>query len=250
MKTKDVLLKIVCPCVVAIIFTIIGLVIFLPKQKEETLSISSNDMTIHVNEESNLKFNVSNPYAVVTFDIENDNIISSNGFKLKGLKEGTTTIDLFAKYNENIATCECKITVIDKESNLPDIDDGNNDQSSIDTPESPDETEEPETPTTPEEPTPPTDEEKDLINFEIFNQAGCEIEETTITLSKGKDCYFRLSSDEFENWSDCTFETNQNITLSKLITGFNSWKLVANENGTIEIIYQSKIIGIITIIVR
>lgn len=249
MKTKDVLLKIICPCIVAIIFAIIGLVIFLPKQKEETLFIDSNDMTIHVNEESNLKFYVSNPYAVVTFDIENDNIVSSNGFKLKGLKEGTTTIDLFAKYNEDIATCECKITVIDNESNLPDIDDGNDDQSSTETPQPPDETEEPETPTSPEEPTQPP-EENNLINFEIFNQSGCEIEETTITVSKGKNCYFRLSSDEFENWGDCTFKTNQDITISELTAGFNSWKIVANENGTIEIIYQNKTIGIITIIIK
>ena len=249
-KTKDIMIKIVCPCIFLITFIIIGLVIFLPKQKAESLSINSNDVIIHVNEEINLEFNVSNPYAIVTFDIENENIVSSNGFRLKGLKEGTTTIEFFAKYNQTIATCECKITVINEESSPPDVDDGNNDHPATDTPQPPDETEEPEAPTTPEKPIPPTDEENDIINFEIFNQSGCEIEKTTITLSKGENCYFRLSSDEFENWNDCTFKTNQDITISKLVDGFNSWKILANENGLVEIIYQGKIIGIITVIIK
>ncbi len=257
MKSKDILFKIVCPCLVVLLISIALLVIFLPKSNNKPLTISSNNVTLNVNEEYTLTFEVSNPYAVVTFDIENENIVSSNGFKIKAIQEGETTIELFAKYNSQTATCQCEITVVEKdnETSQPDNDENLPDDMN---PTNPSETED-------EDKNSSSDYEEDdnntnipedgdstnnnYIKFEIVNQSGCQIDGTTIRLTKNKNGYFQLSSDEFENWQDCTFETTADIQISKITTGFNSWKITAQENGNLKIIYQGKEIGEINIIV-
>lgn len=226
------------------------LVIFLPKNNHTPLTISANDITLNVDEEKDLSYTVSNPYAVVTFEIENKNIATSNSFKIKGLQEGETEITLHAKYNTLSALCKCKIYVVDVTSSptLPD-DNENNSDSSIPSDEENNSTSKPNEDT--DNPsTTPDDEttENKYINFEIINQNGCQIDDKTITITKGKNCYFQLNSNEFSNWEDCTFETTNNIQISKITVGFNSWKIIAQESGIVNILYQGEIIGIIQII--
>lgn len=251
MKNKNLILKIICPFIVVLLASIILLVIFLPKQNNEPLTIVSDDITLDINEESKIIFEVSNPYAVVTFDIEDEKIVSLNGFTIKGLKEGETTINLLAQYNSQTATCQCKVIVVDEDTSTTQPDDS--DDSSSSTPsDNDDESENPDTGEDNEDSNSTEDDEtinNNYIKFEIINQNGCQIDGTNITLSKDKTCYFQLLSDEFENWQDCSFSTTNNIQISKLITGFNSWKIIAQENGTIKINYQGQTIGIINIFV-
>lgn len=206
--------------------------ITLPKNEkihQPELTISAQDTTIKINEECNLEYSVSLPYAVVSFSIENKNIVSSNGFVLKGLSVGQTNISLIAKYQDKTAKCFCVITVIsnsstsnDEENNPPSSDTKNDNPSTQPTLEQPD-----------------IPEQK--ISFSLINQKGCLIKQNSIYIDANTICYFRISFEE--NILDYSLKPTDGISLTKLEIGLNTWKIISTSPGTIEIIENNSTIG-------
>lgn len=216
---------------VATILCIVFLII-LPKDKkteQPELTISAQDATIKINEEYKLEYRVSLSYATVNFSIADKNIVSSNGFVLKGLSTGKTNISFFAKYRNKVAECYCTITVIsnstipeDKEDDTSPSDDNNKNPTIQPTPEQPN-----------------TPEQK--ISFSLINQKGCLINQNSIYIDPNTICYFRISFEE--NISDYSLKSTDGISLTKLEIGLNTWKIISTNSGTIEIIQNNSTIG-------
>ena len=179
---------------------------------------------MEVGETTLLTYDVSIKNSLVYFEIENPDILSAVNFSLQAIKEGKTTIKLFASYQKQIASHTISVTITAK-TPLPDDkdDDKNNDN--------------------PDTPTPADENNGNYIEFEIVNQKGCAIDKNKITIAKDTNCYFRLTSSILSDWSECIFEIPTTITLSKLEIGMNTWKISASENGEIKIILQEKCIA-------
>ena len=188
------------------------------------LTITANDIAMEIGETTLLTYNVSIKNSLVYFEIENPAILSAVNFSLQAIKEGKTTIKLFASYQKQIASHTISVTITAK-TPLPDDkdDDKNNDN--------------------PDTPTPVDENNGNYIEFEIVNQKGCTIDKNKITIAKDTNCYFRLTSSILSDWSECIFETPATITLSKLEIGMNTWKISASESGEIKIILQEKCIA-------
>lgn len=109
---KDKFLKIGLPIVIVIIVTISLLLYFLlPKAQSQQLTITTKDITMSVGEEVPINYTVSNPYATVTFKIENNEIVSISHNRIKAVKIGSTKITLTAKFSNTYATsllCSCQ----------------------------------------------------------------------------------------------------------------------------------------------
>lgn len=179
---------------------------------------------MQIGETTLLTYDVSIKNSLVCFEIENPAILSAVNFSLQAIKEGKTTIKLFASYQKQIASHTISVTITAK-TPLPDDkdDDKNNDN--------------------PDTPTPADENNGNYIEFEIVNQKGCAIDKNKITIAKDTNCYFRLTSSSLSDWSECIFEIPTTITLSKLEIGMNTWKISASENGEIKIILQEKCIA-------
>lgn len=193
-------------------------------QNSTELTITANDITMKVGETTLLTYNVSIKNSLVYFEIENPDILSANNFSLQAIKEGKTTIKLFASYQKQIASHTISVTITAKIP-LPDDkdDDKNNDN--------------------PDTPTPADENNGNYIEFEIVNQKGCTIDKNKITIAKDTNCYFRLTSSILSDWSECIFEAPTTIILSKLKIGMNTWKIFASECGEIKITLQDKCIA-------
>lgn len=193
-------------------------------QNSTELTITANDIAMEIGETTLLTYNVSIKNSLVYFEIENPAILSAVNFSLQAIKEGKTTIKLFASYQKQIASHTISVTITAK-TPLPDDkdDDKNNDN--------------------PDTPTPVDENNGNYIEFEIVNQKGCTIDKNKITIAKDTNCYFRLTSSILSDWSECIFETPATITLSKLEIGMNTWKISASESGEIKIILQEKCIA-------
>lgn len=193
-------------------------------QNSTELTITANDITMKVGETTLLTYNVSIKNSLVYFEIENPDILSANNFSLQAIKEGKTTIKLFASYQKQIASHTISVTITAKIP-LPDDkdDDKNNDN--------------------PDTPTPADENNGNYIEFEIVNQKGCTIDKNKITIAKDTNCYFRLTSSILSDWSECIFEAPTTIMLSKLEIGMNTWKIFASECGEIKIILQDRCIA-------
>lgn len=193
-------------------------------QNSTELTITANDISMKVGETTLLTYNVSIKNSLVYFEIENPDILSANNFSLQAIKEGKTTIKLFASYQEQIASHTISVTITAKIP-LPDDkdDDKNNDN--------------------PDTPTPADENNGNYIEFEIVNQKGCTIDKNKITIAKDTNCYFRLTSSILSDWSECIFEAPTTIILSKLEIGMNTWKIFASECGEIKITLQDKCIA-------
>ena len=198
-------------------------------QNSTELTITANDIAMEIGETTLLTYNVSIKNSLVYFEIENPAILSAVNFSLQAIKEGKTTIKLFASYQKQIASHTISVTITAK-TPLPDDkdDDKNNDN--------------PDTPT-PSPDNPSNENNENYIEFEIVNQKGCAIDKNKITIAKDTNCYFRLTSSSLSDWSECIFETPATITLSKLEIGMNTWKISASESGEIKIILQEKCIA-------
>lgn len=193
-------------------------------QNSTELTITANDITMQIGETTLLTYDVSIKNSLVYFEIENPAILSAVNFSLQAIKEGKTTIKLFASYQKQIASHTISVTITAK-TPLPDDkdDDKNNDN--------------------PDTPTPADENNGNYIEFEIVNQKGCTIDKNKITIAKDTNCYFRLTSSSLSDWSECIFEIPTTITLSKLEIGMNTWKISASESGEIKIILQEKCIA-------
>lgn len=178
-----------------------------------------------MNEEKLLTYEVSNPYAVVSFKIQDKDILSASGFQIKGLKTGETIIKFLAKYKDETAEFVCNIKVTNQDTPVDEDDSNTNPNDKVDPPE------------------PVPGEEK---TFEIINQDGCEISGNTIYINKDKNCYFRISFTELNNTTDYTLQSSDEISVTKVLS-FNSWKIKAVKSGSIQIISNNKIIGTIII---
>ena len=193
-------------------------------QNSTELTITANDIAMEVGETTLLTYDVSIKNSLVYFEIENPDILSAVNFSLQAIKEGKTTIKLFASHQKQIASHTISVTITAK-TPLPDDkdDDKNNDN--------------------PDTPTPADENNGNYIEFEIVNQKGCAIDKNKITIAKDTNCYFRLTSSILSDWSECIFEIPTTITLSKLEIGMNTWKISASESGEIKIILQEKCIA-------
>lgn len=198
-------------------------------QNSTELTITANDIAMEIGETTLLTYDVSIKNSLVYFEIENPAILSAVNFSLQAIKEGKTTIKLFASYQKQIASYTISVTITAK-TPLPDDkdDDKNNDN--------------PDTPT-PSPDNPSDENNENYIEFEIVNQKGCTIDKNKITIAKDTNCYFRLTSSILSDWSECIFETPTTIILSKLEIGMNTWEIFASEYGEIKIILQDKCIA-------
>ena len=228
MKTNYKILKILIPCVLVVITTIILLLThLLPKRPETLLSVSADDIVLEIDEQQKLNYNVSIAYAVISFEIENENIVTANGFTIKGVSIGSTYITIFAKHHSKSAECKFKVSVIETSND-------NNDE----TPTQPETPEENPDNTPDNNPNP----DQDYISFQLINQSGCTINNNTITVKANTNCFFRISFDE-DMSEEYTLSASENISISKLEIGLNTWKINASQSGNIKIMQNNRIIG-------
>lgn len=233
MNTKDVLLKYICPCVLVLaVIAGILLYVFLPSKEENVdLTVFSHDISVGVGEEQELEYQVSNPYAVVTFEIDNENVANIVGRNIMGLSVGSTQITVTARYKSDTASNVYSVTVssnsLPPETNEPDN-------------EHPDDSG-----TSPEEPdiTLPND---GYISVDIKNAQNCSVSGNIITVDAGETAKFSLSSPDFGYWIDCKFLTSGRIAISQVPMAL-SYELVAYEDGVVFISYDNKTIAELTI---
>ena len=227
MKTKDVLLKYICPCILVLaVIAGILLYIFLPSKEEaNTLTVSSHNVSIGVGEEQALEYQVSNPYAVVTFEIVDEKVANIVGRNIIGRTVGITQINVTARYKNDTANKTYSVTVTSDP--LP----PETDNPSIDNP--------------PENPdiTLPND---GYISVDIKNTQNCSVSGNIITVNYGEQAKFFLSSPNFGDWINCKFLISGRMEFTKSANGY-SYELTAYEDGVIFITYNNKTIAELSI---
>lgn len=217
MNAKDKILKIGFPVLfILVLSTVLTFVFCLPKTHASKLEIYAENMTLALHEEKTLDYKVSIPYAVVSFKIENKEILSATGFNVKALKIGETKIEFEAKYKDKISKYVCTIRV---ENTTPNPDNG-------------EENMDPENP----------------IIFNLINQDGCLIEGTTLKIPKNEVCFFRVSLETTNVCLNYELMATPSITLSKIMS-FNTWKISATNSGKIDIVSNENNIGTIDVVV-
>ncbi len=116
MSTKEKFIKVVVPCLAAVVVAVVLTICFMPKDKP--LSIRLQDVKATINETFEIKYEVSDPYAKVDFEIEDENVVERvagtiNSFVAKDV--GNTTIIVRAKTDSKQAVGFCKIEIEGKE---------------------------------------------------------------------------------------------------------------------------------------
>lgn len=112
-KRKNFLLKICLPLVLAAVLAV-GVACFFCLKKPKPLNITAQDFVISQGERKLLDgsvFTVSQPYAVVTFEIEDEQILQKDGFSVKGIGVGECQIVFVATWQNLSTTCTCTATV-------------------------------------------------------------------------------------------------------------------------------------------
>lgn len=112
-KRKNFLLKICLPLILAAVL-ITGVACFFCLKKPKPLNITAQDFVISQGETKLLDgsvFSVSQPYAVVTFEIEDEQILQKDGFSVKGIGVGECQIVFVATWQNISTSCICTATV-------------------------------------------------------------------------------------------------------------------------------------------
>ncbi len=113
------------------------LLIFLPADAKLTITAGNVEMT--EDEEVELKYEVSKPFAIVRFEVKDDNVLKIVNFKLSALKAGETTLKLKASLNGESAECEVAVLIKQRECTLPpDLEDEENPPAEDNNPSTPD----------------------------------------------------------------------------------------------------------------
>lgn len=251
MKNKSLFVKAIIPGLI-VLTILIGTMIYLfvPKKENVALAILSNDISIKVGEEKRISYTTSNPYAFVSFEIEDTNVAKLDGLNVIGVNPGQTNITFTATYDSVTSTNTYKIFVCPN-SNVP----TENDPTSPSQPTD-DENEGDNTPpvNNPDDQFPTDDSTEDdtstenYLTFTLNNPLNCSIKDNTITIDKGISGYFSLSFEDNVEFSELKFSTTNDILIEKSIYGLY-YQIVANETGKVELLLNGKIIGIIEIIV-
>ncbi len=90
---------------------IVGIFLAVPYE-DEPLKINAEDIEGVVGEKKNIEFNVSNNKAVCEFEIENEDIAVTNGKEILFANVGKTTLTIYAKYGNEIASTEINVNVL------------------------------------------------------------------------------------------------------------------------------------------
>lgn len=237
MNKKDLFLKIILPCIAVILTaTIFFIIYFVPKFDKTQLTVKAEDISMKINEEKTLNFDVSIKDAVVSFKIENQYILTSENFNIKAINAGTTSITIKATYKDQFASCVCNVTVLTSSQEQ------NSEQPETPSPEQPEDQNPSQEPTTPEEP----NDTPSNIDFQIYNQSGCRIDGNKISVTQGNACYFRIS---FSSEVEYALNAQNGIQVENLKMGNNTFKLTASNAGTIQILVEEKIVGIIEVLI-
>ncbi len=107
---------------VAIILCIVLLLV--PKNRDEnttnSLYVYSNvqNLNIKVGEEIRNFYSVSNPNAEITFELDKENIIDIDKYRIKGLQCGEVNVTIIATLNDEVARDTCKVIVSQEECKI------------------------------------------------------------------------------------------------------------------------------------
>ena len=256
-KKRRVIYGIGAMVVVAIVGVVLLLKYVLPK--DEILTITSKDFTMATGEEKKIEYVVSNPYAIVKVEIEDEAMLEVANFKVTALKEGKTKIAIVAKYREEIAECVCEITVV-KGTNDEEMEGDDKKEENPSDPEEvkPDPPTEPETPPEEEKPENPKEEEEDPnkpedkdpptvgdeikeVKFELISEFKCEVEGKVLKLKRETDGHFMIEFEEEINGIE--LEGEKGIEIRPSIFGGNIWTVRAEINGKVKIKLNGQEVG-------
>ena len=172
-------------------FTIIGLILIfgigyytykqIPKEEGEGLRLSVPEkISLEVNEERCLEYELSNREANISFKVEDETlakiISKEEKIYLKGTSEGETKLKIIARYKDERLEEEIAIEVGSKEVTEP-------------------EEEKEEVKVNINENT-QQEEEKDELKVKITAESGCEIEGEEIRIKVGKKGYIQIETEE------------------------------------------------------
>ena len=253
MFTKDKWLKIF------IILLVVGvaatLIIFLiPKNK--TIRVSAKDTQTVVDETFEIEYEVSDPFATVKFVVKDESIIEKvAGFvnKFKAKSSGQTEVEVVASNAQTSKSCTCKVEVLPKEepSTPKDPSDPNNNKPNENPDDNtddnnPNNNEDEQTPTNPDENqsgSHPEQTPQEFVNkFTIVGvdgnilNVGDELLIITLKFDKSVDLLQGIK-----------FETDKGITIQKVQNASATYKLSAQNSGTILVYNASTFLGKIII---
>ena len=212
----------VCVCLLAACVTLLcGCT-----QNELKIETPSN-LSLAVGTSQKVSYTVNPVTAFVTFDSDNPDVVKKDGNMLIAVSVGSATITFRAQNKGKTATATCVVTVYDPNA----------------TPDAPEKGDD----NTP-------DDETELVSFYLNGTNGKFDKETcTLTVKQGQLSFFRVNFDEnIENFNQiCENYTlsSKDFDVSLSLDGY-AWNFTANQNGTINIMFENAIIGIINIVVE
>lgn len=248
MSTKDKVLKIGLPIFLVVIIAVVALILLIPKSKNETLTITANDLELSVGQTKKLEYKVEGAAAIVNYKLDDPKIVKANGFNVTGVKEGRTEVTIIAKNGVKIAQCSCNIFVMDAENSNPIVEPGKNEdenpKADITNPSETNPNENPETPTV--DPETPNEEKV----FELVTQMNCTFENGTLFVKANKSCYFKLKTiDESPKEYILKTTTGVSVVEDKSL-GMGMWKMTATQNGQLKIYDGKQLLGIVEIVLE
>lgn len=182
----------------------VALIIFfaIPKTGATNLVINVNDISLKLNEKSKIDYFSSISDAIITMDVEDDNVaqltISSDGFYITGNKVGNTYLTLTGKYGNQVIEKVAKVSVL-KASSSNENDSNEEDNKPTDGEDNGE------------------DENELIISFSNLNR--CEIENNTIFLTANRLAMFSVNANVnieskmniYSNCDDLTINYLQDI---------------------------------------
>ena len=252
MSAKEKLKKFLMPglgliLVIAIIVPIVVININNSSASETDLTISTRNISLKVGEEKQLSYYLSDLSAKVSYSIEDPEVVEMNGNKVKGLKEGLTSITLEAELNDKTAQAVCNVVVSkadepSDEGEPSDDDASDNDQNN----DGQDENENQDGSGNENQPVIP---DIDQFEFKLHNQANCEIENNVIKLNSGVFGFFRIEYSESTKDVEPELVAEEGISLSPIGMN-NTWQILAEKAGRILVKINGEIIGEILVEIK
>lgn len=254
MSAKEKLKKFLMPglgliLVIAIIVPIVVININNSSASETDLTISTRNISLKVGEEKQLSYYLSDLSAKVSYSIEDPKVVEMNGNKVKGLKEGLTSITLEAELNDKTAQAVCNVVVSkadepSDEGEPSDDDASDNDQNNDgqDENENQDETEE----------NSPEPVEPDLSLYDV-NVEGitCQVVDNIVKVGSNEVSFFRVDIEGNTVGLEYELVAESGISVEKeYYIGNNTWRIIAENAGRILVKINGEIIGEILVEIK